>query len=283
MLSVLDEYHPHPDSITAWKDDVRLWPGIRQPDIIYYLLSTKACDLRDVKAFKSLESYNYLQSGWVGALSVHQVNDEVTYVKGQVRPSQAVNSTTNNVWVCAKNSGEVVTAGCSCMAGQAKVCSHVGAVLWKVDLAVARGMTGLSCTDETSQWNCGTKRNVEPGRLSNITFKLAKRSVDEAGKTSLPRPLLTVLDAAQLKALHENSPFAGLFKVPGKLFYYMPLSSPLLCFVSKRQERNISRHTKWMLKPFSFLYVFTASVVSVLFCPQERDYMKTFYLTCALP
>ncbi|KAG0422006.1 hypothetical protein HPB47_002150 [Ixodes persulcatus] len=78
-------YHTHPDSVTEWKDDVRLWPGIRQADI------------------------------------------EITYVKGKVKPSQSVNSRANSVWVCAKNSGEVLTAQCSCMAGQARPLFEPGA------------------------------------------------------------------------------------------------------------------------------------------------------------
>ncbi|XP_042144335.1 uncharacterized protein LOC115311463 [Ixodes scapularis] len=225
------EYYAHPEDVTMWIDDIRLWPGIRQADIVYYLLSTQACDLKDVKAFKSLDSYNYLQCGWVGALSVHQVDEAVTYIKGQVKPSQAVNNPAKNVWVCAKNTGEVITAGCTCMAGQARVCSHVGAVLWKVDLAVARGMTGLSCTDSEAQWNKGTKRNVEPGRLSKITFKLEKRTVDEPTQASQLRPLKTVMDAAQLKSLHENSPYPGLFQVPGTLLY-QSLNAPA------RKQRN---------------------------------------------
>lgn len=138
-----------------------------------------------------------------------------------MKPSQAVNNPAKNVWVCAKNTGEVITAGCTCMAGQARVCSHVGAVLWKVDLAVARGMTGLSCTDSEAQWNKGTKRNVEPGRLSEITFKLGKRTVDEPTQASQLRPLKTVMDAAQLKSLHENSPYPGLFQVPGMFSHQM--------------------------------------------------------------
>ncbi|KAG0427726.1 hypothetical protein HPB47_025251, partial [Ixodes persulcatus] len=97
---------------------------------------------------------------------------------------------------------------------QARVCSHIGAVLWKIDLAVARGMTGFTSTDATSLWNQGTKRNVQTGRLSVIAIKLAKRSVDETVQPRNPRSLQTVMDAAEMKALHENSPFAGLFKIP---------------------------------------------------------------------
>ncbi|KAG0421434.1 hypothetical protein HPB47_002670 [Ixodes persulcatus] len=113
------------DNITSWSEDMRLWPSVTSPDVIYYLVNTKACDLQDVKAYRSLESYNYLQSGWVGKLSVHQIDAELCYVKGQVTPSQSVKQTTHTAWACARDSGEVLTAGCTCMAGQARVCCHL--------------------------------------------------------------------------------------------------------------------------------------------------------------
>ncbi|KAG0437562.1 hypothetical protein HPB47_017385 [Ixodes persulcatus] len=107
--------------------------------VVYALLHTKACDMEDVKAYKSLDSYNYLKSGWVGAVLVHEVDQGTVLLKGTVQGSQSVNGA-NNVWVCAKKDGEVITGGCTCMAGKAQVCSHVGAVLWKVDFAATAGL-----------------------------------------------------------------------------------------------------------------------------------------------
>ncbi|KAM7313415.1 uncharacterized protein ISCGN_003280 [Ixodes scapularis] len=214
-----DRTYPHPDNITSWSEDMRLWPSVTSPDVIYYLVNTKACDLQDVKAYRNLESYNYLQSGWVGKLSVHQIDAELCYVKGQVTPSQSVNQTTHTAWACARDSGEVLTAGCTCMAGQARVCSHVGAILWKVDLAVTRGLTGFACTDIAAKWNQGTKCNVVPARLSDITFNLQKRTLDPApGKLPL-RPLLMPMGEEELAALHRDSPFRDLFNIPGTLLY----------------------------------------------------------------
>ncbi|KAG0435411.1 hypothetical protein HPB47_018506 [Ixodes persulcatus] len=57
-----DRTYPHPDNITSWSEDMRRWPSVTSPDVIYYLVNTKACDLQDVKAYRSLESYNYLQT-----------------------------------------------------------------------------------------------------------------------------------------------------------------------------------------------------------------------------
>ena len=211
-----DHVYPHPDDITSWFEDMRLWPAVQSPDIIYYLVNTKACDLQEVKAYRSLESYNYLQSGKVGKLEVHQINAELCFVKGTVARSQSVNQPTHAAWACARYSGEVVTGGCTCMAGQAKVCSHVGAILWKVDMAVTKGLTGIACTDVAAQWNQGTKHNVEPARLGDISFRLQKMTVDPA-PTRLPvRPLLMAMDEQQLAALHRNSPFQDLFNITGE-------------------------------------------------------------------
>jgi hypothetical protein len=50
---------------------------------------------------------------------------------------------------------------CTCMAGLGLSCSHVGALLWKIEYAARNNMTGVSCTDETARWNKGTTRNIE--------------------------------------------------------------------------------------------------------------------------
>ncbi|KAG0445051.1 hypothetical protein HPB47_000995 [Ixodes persulcatus] len=181
------------------------WPDIRAPQIIYYLLHTKACDMEDVKAYKSLDSYNYLKSGWVGAVLVHEV-DQGTSV-----------NRTNNVWVCAKKDGEVITGGCTCMAGKAQVCSHVGAVLWKVDFAASAGLTGQMCTDAAMKWNQGTKQNVVPAALHSIGFKLRKGiATDTDTHVPGPKRIHAFSDDRELQEFHSTAPFQGLFCIPGK-------------------------------------------------------------------
>ncbi|XP_064472512.1 uncharacterized protein LOC135386987 isoform X2 [Ornithodoros turicata] len=61
-LTVGEWTFPHPSTIpdSEWKDDMKMWPPLQENHITYYLLKTKACDLEDVQALKSLEAYNYL-------------------------------------------------------------------------------------------------------------------------------------------------------------------------------------------------------------------------------
>ncbi|KAG0420968.1 hypothetical protein HPB47_003122 [Ixodes persulcatus] len=178
------------------------WPEIRSPQIVYYLLKTKACDLEEVKAYKSLDSYNYVQSGWVGALLVHEVDPP------------------NDAWICAKKDGEVITGECTCMAGKARVCSHVGAVLWKVDCAASAGLTGQACTDSAMNWNQGTKKNVVPAPLQNISFRLQKgtaRAVERKGtEVTEPNQFHSFRDDQELQEFHAAAPFKRLFRIPGK-------------------------------------------------------------------
>ena len=44
--------------------------------------------------------------------------------------------------------------------------------LWKLEHAVRNNLTGIACTDETSQWNKGTPRNVEPKALHSRSQRL---------------------------------------------------------------------------------------------------------------
>ncbi|KAH7964696.1 hypothetical protein HPB49_000718 [Dermacentor silvarum] len=76
--------YDHSDMVKRWLDYMREWPAVRAPDIIFYLLNSKACDLQAVKNYRSLESYNYLRSGWVGKLLVHGIDQELSYIRGKV-------------------------------------------------------------------------------------------------------------------------------------------------------------------------------------------------------
>ncbi|XP_037505136.1 uncharacterized protein LOC119381318 [Rhipicephalus sanguineus] len=114
--------------------------------------------------------------------------------------------------------GEVITAGCTCMAGEGKVCSHVGAILWKIDMAVCQGLTTKTCTDQTAAWNAGTKRNVQPSALEDIDFHMQRGAVDTQA-TRHPRPMFVPQTKVEIQKLHEESPYPDLFTIPGTLLY----------------------------------------------------------------
>ncbi|CAC5416871.1 unnamed protein product [Mytilus coruscus] len=138
-------------------------------------------------------------------------------MRAEVRSSQTV-SRMNSVYVHSTQDGTVINGWCSCMAGRCHSCSHVGALLWKLEHAVRNSLTGIACTDESAQWNKGTTRNVEPKALSNITFKKPK-----VGETVME--MMRII--CEFKAAIKNSAIAKLFDIKGTTVYKSFTCTPL--------------------------------------------------------
>ncbi|CAC5358530.1 unnamed protein product [Mytilus coruscus] len=88
-----------------------------------------------MKAYKSLEAYKYVVSGHVRVVLSHQISNDCAYValSSKVTPSQRARDKPYELWVyLEKKIGTVYCAHCTCMAGLGEVCSHVGALLFKV-------------------------------------------------------------------------------------------------------------------------------------------------------
>ncbi|CAG2214421.1 PLG [Mytilus edulis] len=198
------------NNVTEWIDDRRKWPNIMYGDIFNYLISSKAVDGAEMKNFKSLQSYNYFQSGNVDKVLHNILSDARMYLKADVRASQTV-SRVNEAYVICSMDGTVEQGWCTCMAGQGLSCSHVGAVLWKVEHAVRNSMTGASCTYDNAMWNRGTKRNIEPRPLSNIVFKKPKQGENLLEEINVNAPGVRdtpmYYSSQELRTAVEQSPF----------------------------------------------------------------------------
>lgn len=91
--------------------------------------------------------------------------------------SQRLNDTPLKAWVIISSNGEVSSAHCTCMAGLAETCTHVGAVLFKVE-ATVRCRELKTCTDKPSYWILPSninKVNSEVGHRIDYTSAAAKR------------------------------------------------------------------------------------------------------------
>ena len=106
---------------TDWNTDVTKLPDIHYPDICNYLLETPSEYTRDkLKAYKSLEAYNFFVSGHVHEVYIHHIkNSSFSFVKTKVLPSQrqGQKQTLYEVWVTLHTTGWVLSANCTCMAG----------------------------------------------------------------------------------------------------------------------------------------------------------------------
>ncbi len=135
-----------------WSDETKNWPNIGFGDIYSYLIDSKGPYTKEsLKAFKSLEAYNYFYNGYVRTVYLYFDND-VYIFKARVNPSQKAADHNHEAWVAIQPNGTIITAHCKCMAGRVynyhlftthyhnyyfvrhyslgEVCSHVAAVLF---------------------------------------------------------------------------------------------------------------------------------------------------------
>ncbi len=96
--------------------NVKRLPEITYPDMYHYLVETECVYTREaVKAYRSLDAYNYFVSGKVGSICSYNV-DDVYLVFGEVGASQTL-SKTYSAWFVAKVTREVISGHCTRMAG----------------------------------------------------------------------------------------------------------------------------------------------------------------------
>ncbi|XP_047140341.1 uncharacterized protein LOC124815619 [Hydra vulgaris] len=128
-----------------------------------------------MKAYKSLEAYNFFVCGHVQDVYCNIVKEDVQFcfVKSKVLPSQRQGQKTKlyDVWVALnKVDGWILTGNCTCMAGLGSVCSHVAALLFKLEACVRIQANKVAVTSKLCVWNRSRKK-AEPSMLQNINFK----------------------------------------------------------------------------------------------------------------
>lgn len=102
---------------------------------------------------------------------------------GKVRHSYAANKTPVRPWILVRCNGSIIVAHCTCMAGLAETCSHVGAILHWVETAV-RVHSTTTCTSKDNKWLMPTpKRSIPYVQLSEIDFSAPKLKVNPGSST----------------------------------------------------------------------------------------------------
>ena len=108
-----------------------------------------------------------------------------------------------NVWVCLqKDYGWVLTAKCSCIAGLGSACSHLAALLFKIESACHLKLTeGISPTSVLFEWN-KSKKSVQPAIIKLINFSRPRNH-------QLPKEIAN--KSLKRQNFSTKSPFLGTY------------------------------------------------------------------------
>nr|XP_047144212.1 uncharacterized protein LOC124817832 [Hydra vulgaris] len=112
----------------------------------------------------------FFRSGWVQKIVHFKLDSGVCIMCADVRPSYRTTDKCHKPWVALKSDGTVLAGHCNCMAGLGETCSHVGAVLYKIEAAVRIGLTSSTPTELPCMWNQLFVRNITGCLVSKINI-----------------------------------------------------------------------------------------------------------------
>ena len=159
------------------------WPGVMFADIYNYLVVTVSLYTREqLKAYKSLDGYNFFTNGWVNSVTVLPIGKQKNYLfLAVVKHSQSLSVAPLKVWTAINGDG-VLCAHCTCMAGLGEACSHVAAVLFAAE---ANSITKrqFSSTSLPCSWLLPTFRSVQFAEVHNIDFTIPQHKRKSSSHT----------------------------------------------------------------------------------------------------
>ena len=124
-----------PASIPKEQFNEECLPPIEVSDLLGYLvLETSHYTRKEFKAYKSLNAYNQMVSGFVQSVRGKLIRDKYYVVVGKVRHSQAMNEPPVDIWIITETDGTILSAHClGCKAGLGETCTHVASVMFYIE------------------------------------------------------------------------------------------------------------------------------------------------------
>lgn len=184
-------------------------PPVESTDLLFYLvLETSYYTKQQFKAFRSLQAYNQMVSGFIMGVQGHIIEDKFVVVP-KVRHSQRMNDSLIPIWIITEKQGTVLSAHCcGCKAGLGECCSHVASVLFYLE-AWTKINGKLSCTQVKCSWILPSYVNeVEYSRVRNINFTSAKKMKADLDATldGLPTVIKPGKPQIQAKVITKTIP-----------------------------------------------------------------------------
>ncbi|CAN7999207.1 unnamed protein product [Ixodes pacificus] len=181
-LTIAGEELPDPLDADVRKNvfstDARQWPRLEIGDIYVYLVEGICFYTREqFKSYKLEDGYNLFLSGKVRdacSFGATIENARIVLITGQVEASQTLGKY-HQPWAVVKKEGTVLSAHCTCMAGLGEACSHVAALLFRVEVDVKFGIHDPSSTSVECRWITASS-TAQASRVASIDFiKPSKR------------------------------------------------------------------------------------------------------------
>ena len=119
VLGLKEEDDPYAERNShKFKDDLASWPPIEYGHIFCYFVQRPGLyTQQELMQWKSLEAYNYFQSGFVRDVKLWAINPDQCILHAYVNPSMRSPEKRHDAWVAVKECGTIITAHCKCMAG----------------------------------------------------------------------------------------------------------------------------------------------------------------------
>lgn len=114
-----------PTKLQKWlgeKEGLRLWPPVSYLDIHWFFQQNGSAGLskEQLTAYKTGKAYSYFQCNWLKEVFYSPLSKahKCCFLKAKCTPSNRVNDVPHNLWVkIIKESGDIVSAYCTCVAG----------------------------------------------------------------------------------------------------------------------------------------------------------------------
>ena len=248
-------------------------PPVECTDLLFYLvLETSFYTQQQFKAFRSLEAYNQMVSGFITSVKGHIIANKFV-VLAKVRHSQRMNDSLIPIWIITEREGTVLSAHClGCKAGLAESCSHIASVLFYLE-AWTKINGKLACTQVKCSWLLPAYvDHVEYSMARDINFTSTKKmKTDLDSKISNLQPGVSNCDP-----LETYSPIPGYASSGKKIS--PPTEAEMDAFYAELSKCSESKPIALSLIPeFAQSYVLKSRSIPTINDLFDKKYLQLTY------
>ena len=233
----------------SWTSDLSsVPPSFSLDKIKAYLIDSpeKTFDQQSVRAYKSLRAWSLSQEGHILMMSINPnlENKEFLVVRGYCIPSQATGKNAYPVHVClGKVTGSVYGAECRCVAGMGECCSHVAALLFRLDDLLSHGETkipeDLACTDTPCSWIVP----ANAAKVHPVTMDEVQIYKPEFGKPKPQEPQLSLANFHPVPLTDVRATPQSAGELAAKLRQACPTQCPFVTMFDGQQYMHFDTAT----------------------------------------